>query len=83
MPLFLPGQGHPPMLRQEKPQGHLIPTVNVKSISQRSIISNIMKNNSYGSQIMVYILPYMPQSTSRLSVFHDSRLSERCKYYWH
>ena len=40
MPLFLPGQAHPPMLRQEKPPGHLIPTVNAKSISQRSKITD-------------------------------------------
>ena len=78
MPLFLPGQAHPPMLRQEKPPGHLIPTVNAKSISQRSIITDTgnklhYKNKSYDSQIMLDILPYMPQSTSRLSVFHDSR----------
>ena len=43
MPLFLPGQAHPPMLRQEKPPGHLIPTVNAKSISQRSIITDTGK----------------------------------------
>ena len=40
MPLFLPGQAHPPMLRQEKPPGHLIPTVNAKSISQRIAITD-------------------------------------------
>ena len=47
------------------------------------IRKTIMKNDSHDSQIMLNILPYMPQSTSRLSVFHDSRLSERCKYCWH